>query len=115
MDKLFHEVLAEEKFGGICGGYGVEADEMTKTAIIAGIKYLEEHPDVHPVCIVDKNSVSFPPQTKENKDMKFLRSVVSPLMYGGSGAMYEHALSMVMYWVKHGSEDFLEQLRTHCN
>jgi len=107
-----YELISQKSFRNITG-YGSDADARVKKAVIAGIKFLEENPTLLPARVQQKLPTGmevFPPTFIENSDMGRLRQVVSPLMYGGSGAMYEMAVSVVMFWKEHGTEKTLLKL-----
>lgn len=108
-----YKLISQKSFQGTTG-YGSDADTMVKDAVVAGIKFLEENPSITPDRGVERRAGGakiFPLVFDENADMEKLRKVISPLMYGGSGAMYEQAVSIVMFWKKYGTEETLLKLR----
>lgn len=107
------EIIEKESFKGITG-YGDDADNMVKKGVIAGIKFLESNSEMEPERKLKEEGgalIIYPPSFNENADFEAMREVVSPLLYGGTHAMYEMAVSIVYFWFLKGTEEFLRKLR----
>jgi hypothetical protein len=102
MKHEFTENMRE--ISGFGGGY----EEACRKMILAGVKWIEQHPDSNPIFWgYDKTTGT---RTEDNEDAKSLENAILKLIPDCTGAMYGACLNHVLYIKKNGWEKYVEEM-----
>lgn len=95
------------QISGFGGGYEIACREM----VLAGLRWLDEHPDADPKFHGYKGIYGI--INEDNDDAKALSDAVTFACDGCSGAMHQAACTHVMWIKAHGWDKYVEMMSKH--
>lgn len=93
---------------GEISGFGGDYEMACRQMLLAGIRWLELHPDSEPKFAGYKGIYGVIEET--NKAAESLSSVVGNAIEGCTGAMHQAVISTVLYIRKHGVTKYVEEM-----
>ena len=94
-----------EEISGLGGGYEMACRQM----LLAGIRWLELHPESEPKFVGYKGIYGVIDETNEAAES--LSSIVGNSIEGCTGAMHQAVISTLLYIREHGVAKYVEEMK----
>jgi len=92
-------------------GFGGDYEAETRKMVIAGLEWLDAHPDADPKITQYENVFGI--VNAENADGQALSDAVGDACDDCSGAMHQKALQHIFYIRRFGWEKYVEEMESH--